>query len=222
MKRVALLAVGSFNPPTIAHLRMLEVARSYLEGINTQIVEGIMSPVADAYNNKATLIRASHRIEMVRASTKSSDWIRADDWECSRSTWSRTLDVLVHHKEQVQKKFGSDVGLMLVVGGDVVDSFPRVLPDGSNLWNVRDILRIITEFGLIVLKRDGSRPLDTVRSIDALAEHANRIIFVQDDVCPSGVSSTRLRAAIAANRSIKYATPDDVITYIKENQLYKS
>uniref|UniRef100_A0A8R1DTZ4 CTP_transf_like domain-containing protein n=2 Tax=Caenorhabditis japonica TaxID=281687 RepID=A0A8R1DTZ4_CAEJA len=181
-----------------------------------------MSPVADSYNNKKTLIKATHRFQMLCAATKSSEWIRADNWECTRSTWTRTLQVLAHHKEQVQQKFGSDVNLILVVGGDVVDSFPRILPDGSNLWNASDILKIITEFGLIVLAREGSKPLDTIRSMSVLAEHADKIHVLQDEVCPSSVSSTRLRAALAANQSIKYSTPDDVVTYIKENSLYRS
>ncbi|PIC53245.1 hypothetical protein B9Z55_000303 [Caenorhabditis nigoni] len=224
MKRVALLAVGSFNPPTIAHLRMLEVARCHLESKDTQVVEGIMSPVADSYNNKSTLIKASHRLEMVRAATKSSEWIRADGWECTRATWTRTLDVLAHHREQVQAKFGSDVGLMLVVGGDVVDSFTRILPDGSNLWKSADIIKIITEFGLLVLSRDQSHPMATIQEMTEIPKNlAEKIEMIVDDVCPvSAVSSTRLRAAISAKKSIKYATPDEVIDYIRINDLYRS
>uniref|UniRef100_A0A1I7U607 Nicotinamide-nucleotide adenylyltransferase n=1 Tax=Caenorhabditis tropicalis TaxID=1561998 RepID=A0A1I7U607_9PELO len=221
MKRVALLAVGSFNPPTIAHLRMLEVARTHLQTINTQVLEGIMSPVADSYNSKPSLIKAFHRIQLVREATKTSDWIRADDWECSRSTWTRTIDVLTHHKQQVTEKFGSDVGLMLVVGGDLIDSFTRILPDGSNLWNPADIIRIITEFGLIVLPREGSKPLETLEKMNSLAQYSDVVTIVEDEVCPTAVSSTRLRAAVSAGKSIKYSTTDDVIQYINDNNLYK-
>ena len=39
---------------------------------------------------------------MVRAATKTSDWIRADDWECTRPTWTRTIDVLKYHRERIQ------------------------------------------------------------------------------------------------------------------------
>lgn len=227
MKRVALLAVGSFNPPTIAHLRMLEVARSHLEAENVQVLEGIMSPVADSYNNKSTLIKASHRLEMVRAALKTSDWIRADDWECTRATWTRTIDVLTHHRDRVQQQFGSDVGLMLVVGGDVVDSFSRILPDGSSLWKPSDILKIITEFGLLVLSRPGAHPKQTLSEMTEISSEISsaaekKIVMIQDEVCPSAVSSTRLRAAISARKSIKYATPDAVIEYIRIHDLYRS
>ncbi|KAF1769591.1 hypothetical protein GCK72_001408 [Caenorhabditis remanei] len=196
-------------------------ARSHLEAIDTHVVEGIMSPVADSYNNKPTLIKSKYRIEMVRAATKTSDWIRADDWECTRPTWTRTIDVLKYHRERIQKKFGSDVGLMLVAGGDFVDTFPRILPDGSNLWNPSDILKIIVDFGLIVLTRDGSTPLNTLDSMPGFSEISGKIQFISDEVCPSAVSSTRLRAAISAKKSIKYATTDEVIEYIQENSLYQ-
>lgn len=222
MKRVAILAVGSFNPPTIAHLRMLETARSHLESIDTQVVEGIMSPVADSYNKKATLIQASHRVQMVCAATKSSNWIRGDDWEATRATWTRTIDVLAYHKEQVQKKYGADCGLILVVGGDVVDSFPRILADGTSLWKSTDILKIIQEFGLIVLTRPGSKPHETISSMPEISEFSEKIQYIQDEVCPSDVSSTRLRAAISAKKSIKYSTPDEVIDYIMDNRLYQN
>lgn len=111
--------------------------------------------------------------------------------------------------------------MMLVVGGDVVDSFTRILPDGSNLWNSSDIRTIITEFGLIVLSREGSNPLNTIQSMPAISEFCDRIIQVKDEVCPSGVSSTRLRAAIMNKKSIKYSTPDEVINFIRENNLYQ-
>lgn len=221
MERVAILAVGSFNPPTIAHLRMLEAARTHLEDRNTKVIEGIMSPVADSYNSKPSLIKANHRFRMVQAATKSSDWIRADDWECTRTTWSRTIDVLTHHRNEVQTKYGSDVRLMLVVGGDLIDSFPRILPNGSKLWNSSDIIKIITDFGLLVLPREGSNPIETVEKMDELSEFSSQISLISDEVCPTSVSSTRLRTAIKNGKSIKYGTVDEVIQYIQDHNLYK-
>ena len=48
--KVVLLACGSFNPPTILHLRMFEAARDFLRfGFGCEVVEGIISPVADQF-----------------------------------------------------------------------------------------------------------------------------------------------------------------------------
>lgn len=59
--RVALLACGCYNPPTIMHLRMFESARDFLEvRYGCEVVEGILSPVAD-YFGKPDLLSATHR-----------------------------------------------------------------------------------------------------------------------------------------------------------------
>jgi len=47
--KVLLLACGSFNPPTLMHLRMFEVAKDTLRRLGTQVVGGVISPVHDGY-----------------------------------------------------------------------------------------------------------------------------------------------------------------------------
>lgn len=50
--KVVLLACGSFNPPTILHLRMFEAARDFLRlKFGCDVIEGIISPVADQVRN---------------------------------------------------------------------------------------------------------------------------------------------------------------------------
>ena len=44
------------------------------------VVGGVISPTHDSYQ-KASLIPASHRLEMARRATLCSDWIRVSDWE---------------------------------------------------------------------------------------------------------------------------------------------
>lgn len=64
-KRLALLACGSFNPPTIMHLRMFECARDYMEHTHGyKVVEGIISPVGDSYK-KLDLVPAKHRLSLI-------------------------------------------------------------------------------------------------------------------------------------------------------------
>ncbi|PAV61013.1 hypothetical protein WR25_04375 [Diploscapter pachys] len=115
----------------------------------------------------------------------------------------------------------SDIRLKLVVGGDVVDSFTRILPNGQHLWAPSDIKSIISEFGLLVITRDCAQPLDTIKQLTHLNGVAEQVIFLSDEVCPCAVSSTRLRTAIKEGRSIRYATPDAVIQYIDKHGLYQ-
>ncbi|WKX89161.1 hypothetical protein Q1695_008649 [Nippostrongylus brasiliensis] len=219
-QRVILLACGSFNPPTLMHMRMMEVARDHLEHhLNCTVLEGLMSPVADSFN-KPHLAAAHHRLAMVEAATAQSKWLRADGWECRQKSWSRTLSVLQHHQREARNQLAPDVRLALVVGGDVVDSFTRILPNGENLWHPNDVRDIITKFGLIVIKREGADPVKTLQSMSNLRDVIDQVIIVVDDVCPCSISSTNIRAAVGAGRSIMFTTPFAVVEYIRKTGLY--
>lgn len=222
-KRIALLACGSFNPPTYMHMRMFERARDYLEKTHgCTVVEGILSPVADT-SGKSDLLSAEHRLKMAELAVKNSNWIRADGWECSQSEWTRTLHVLHHFKEELIAKYGDGpdaVNLMLLCGGDVVESFTRITITGANLWNPYHVEEIVRDFGLIVLTRANTDPLKAIYLIDLLREHQKNIHVIEDETCPNNVSATRLRIALRRRESIRYCTGDEVIDYIEKHGLY--
>jgi nicotinamide mononucleotide adenylyltransferase len=115
--KVLLLACGSFNPPTLLHLRMFEVARDTLRKQGLQVVGGVISPVHDGYGkevrfflhqvkvfllkfSKCTqdLAKGEDRLELLQLSTSDSDWIRVSDWEVNQSEWQCTVKVLQHHQ----------------------------------------------------------------------------------------------------------------------------
>ncbi|CAJ0571247.1 unnamed protein product, partial [Mesorhabditis spiculigera] len=219
--KVVLLGVGSFNPPTIMHLRMFELARNHLEKVfGCTVVEGIISPVADNYAKK-NLASAIHRVEMARLAASTSDWIHADSWESSQKTWTRTLQVLKYHQDVARERHGAATRLMLVSGGDLVDSFPKILENGENLWHPNDISAIINDYGLIIVTRGISNPRETLGNLAFLKDTAERAQIISDEVCPCDVSSTRVRSAIQDGRSIKYAVLDPIIAYIQQHGLYR-
>lgn len=85
---------------------------------------------------------------MSELAVKSSSWIRADPWECSEKQWSRTLVVLKHFKQILDGKYNDkQLRLMLLCGGDVVDSFQRITPSGAPLWEPADVAAIMRDFG---------------------------------------------------------------------------
>uniref|UniRef100_A0A0R3RR24 Nicotinamide-nucleotide adenylyltransferase n=1 Tax=Elaeophora elaphi TaxID=1147741 RepID=A0A0R3RR24_9BILA len=245
--RVALLACGCYNPPTIMHLRMFESARDFLEvRYGCEVVEGILSPVAD-YFGKADLLPATHRqlsminivakkltrffllmpryfrYKMSELAVKSSTWIRADQWECSQQQWTKTLLVLVHFKQVLDRKYNNDtrLRLMLLCGGDVVDSFKRLTTEGDYLWDPEDIGAIIRDFGLVVLSRQNSEPMKTLSQLGYNGQSLANVFVFEDTALPNDISSTRLRAAVRRGESIKYCTVDSVVDYIKKHQLYR-
>lgn len=130
-QRIVLLACGSFNPPTRMHLQMFEMARDYLwKTYQLKVVEGIISPVADTFG-KAELVMAKHRFHMSELASKHYSWIHADPYECCKKEWSKTLDVLEYHQQKLDERFTEPKQkIVMLCGGDLVDSFTRVLPNG--------------------------------------------------------------------------------------------
>ncbi|KAL3998023.1 nicotinate (nicotinamide) nucleotide adenylyltransferase [Acanthocheilonema viteae] len=221
--RVALLACGCYNPPTIMHLRMFESARDFLEvRYGCEVVEGILSPVAD-YFGKPDLLPAIHRYKMSELAVKSSTWIRADQWECTQQQWTKTLLVLLHFKQVLARKYNNDtrLRLMLLCGGDVVDSFKRLTAEGGYLWDPQDVGAIIRDFGLVVMARQNSEPMKTLSQLGYNGQSLANVFVFEDTVLPNDISSTRLRAAIRRGESIKYCTMDSVVDYIRKHQLYR-
>lgn len=217
-KRVVILACGSFNPPTFGHLRMLEDAKTCLETKGYTVLKGILSPVSDGYG-KSTLIGANDRFAMTAAAVMDSDWIRVDGWECSIPEWTTTLNVIRHHQKEISESIGEDVKVLLLVGGDVVETFDKFNSDGSPVWNSQDVDEIVSS-GLLVQPRPGSNPEKTI-GLMYLENALANVHFIENPIAYNAISSTKIRQAITEHRSIKYLTPDSVINYIKKHSLYR-
>ncbi|CAA18360.2 Nicotinamide-nucleotide adenylyltransferase [Caenorhabditis elegans] len=217
-EKVVILAVGSFNPPTNGHLCMMEDAKYSLEKSGKIVLEGIMSPVSDGYAKKS-LISAKHRLAQTEAATYDSDWIHASGWECAQSEWTATVNVLKHHQQDVKNKLGSDVNVLLLFGGDVIESFDKFYADGTPVWDREDVEEIISA-GIVVRSRPGSDPEQTLKKLN-LNENSDKVHFIKNAISSNSISSTSLRAALKEHRSIKYTTPDSVIKYIKDHRLYE-
>ncbi|XP_026273808.1 nicotinamide/nicotinic acid mononucleotide adenylyltransferase 1 isoform X1 [Frankliniella occidentalis] len=107
-KDVLLVACGSFNPPTIMHLRMFEIARDHLERLGqSKVIGGVMSPVHDAYE-KQDLVSSGHRCSMLRLALADHDWVRLSEWECKQSGWTRTRQVLQYHQNQLNSTLNAN------------------------------------------------------------------------------------------------------------------
>lgn len=91
------------------------------------------------------------------------------------------------------------------------------------MWAPSDVQEIIRDFGIVVLNRAGGKSLDTLKSMTSLQpDTLANVAVLEDDAFPNELSSTRLRRAIRAGRSIRYCSPDGVVDYIIENALYSS
>ncbi|CAF3440159.1 unnamed protein product [Rotaria sp. Silwood1] len=221
IKRLVFLLTGSFNPVTIAHLRMLELARDYYHLQSIQVLEGIISPVSDSYG-KAGLAKVEHRIEMLQAAIRNDHWLRIDTWEAKQTSWTRTRLVLDHHYEDIKKRYGENTELRLLSGADVARSMLN-----PNIWIPKDIDEIMTNYGLACITRlsapesgqGGATVSDVTEGMpDLWKQH---IDIIQDWVV-NDISATNIRKRLEKGLSVKYIVPDATIEIIRKYGLYNS
>ncbi|KAG5898789.1 hypothetical protein JTB14_010999 [Gonioctena quinquepunctata] len=237
--KVILLACGSFNPPTNMHLRMFEIARDHLHRLGNHIVVGgIISPVHDAYGKKE-LESSTHRLAMIGAALQNHDWVKLSEWECKQESWSRTQEVLQHHQnylnallnrnhycsnninddedwipENIRNGTNDPVKVKLLCGADLLESFGT-----PGLWLDEDISDIVGHYGLMVITRSKSNPLEFIYNSDVLTKYMANIIIVTEWI-RNDVSSTKIRRALRRSESVRYLLPNRVINYIYKYNLY--
>jgi nicotinate (nicotinamide) nucleotide adenylyltransferase len=217
MTPAVLVACGSYSPPTVLHTRIFETARDFfLESkdlLKVDVIGGFISPVHAAYGKKG-LAPMPARIEMVKRSLQSSDWVNCDEWETKQNEWTRTrLSLDRMHIEVNKGNSGKEVKVMLLCGADILDSM--VTP---GVWMESDLHTLLSR-GIVCIKRSGSDPEKLINSNDLLYKYRNNIHLIREWV-ENNVSSTSVRRAVKRGMSIKYFVADGVLDYIKENKLY--
>eukprot|EP00892_Ulva_mutabilis_P005264 jgi/Ulvmu1/3109/UM015_0149.1 len=219
-KPCVLIACGSFNPPTLMHLRMFEAARDQLRQEGYDVQGGYLSPVHDEYG-KSGLLPCKTRLQLVRAAVESSDWLMVDDWEANQAQYSRTLPVLksvqtrLCHALQLSVEDDMAPRVMLLCGEDLLQSFCR-----AGVWKENDIPAIFNEHGVVCVARPNSGGTPLVLNEDGpLRKYRHKFVLVED-VVDSSLSSTAVRKAAKEGRSVRYLVPDPVADIIETEGLY--
>jgi len=227
---VAIIAPGSFSPPTLLHLRMFEEARDALErspGHSFAVIGGYMSPVHDAYG-KASLAPAHHRLSMAEAAVSDSDWIMVDGWECScQNKWTPTVEVISRFAAELRKvaiSIGSkspevaQVRTVMLCGSDVLESFNATKTTGERIWSDEEIEVILGQHGAVCVGRTEKDLKAYARESPILVRHSHNLVLATPRAI-SGISSSVVRQHLAANESIRYLVHDKVRKYIFDHKL---
>eukprot|EP01046_Picozoa_sp_COSAG06_P022934 COSAG06_NODE_1801_length_8362_cov_6.524991_2_plen_237_part_00 len=221
---VLLVACGSFSPPTLMHLRMMEVARDCLmreHGVAT--VRGVLSPVGASYHLKDDLASVADRLAMCELACASSSWLSIDGWEASQPDYVRTgavLDELARRLRGAphQRPAGaaSDAQVRLVCGADLLESMAT-----PGVWTDESLARTF-HHGLVVFG-GGRGDIDSLAASPTLKQYheAGKIALARDWL-ETTLSSTAVRDNIADGRSIKYLVTDEVAGYIEAVGLYRA
>lgn len=184
---------------------------------NFKVIGGILSPVSNGYG-KPSLISPKHRLAMCKLASEAHPFITVEPWETLKSDWTPTLDVLKHFDEEIRKEI-PNVKIFLLCGSDLIGGF-----HDPKIWDPVKLKELIETFGLVIIERKDTLKLKAIEQEifeSDLLFSLRRNIFVIPQMVSNEISSSKLRLLIKRGQSIKYLTSDEVVEYIRDNNLYR-
>lgn len=144
--------------------------------------------------DRSDLSPADVRLAMVRAAVEGLDGVEASDLEIRRGGPTYTVDTL-----DAIRSAEPDAELFLILGADAAA--------GLDTWH--DPHRLDDLCRIVVVDRPG-----------AIAAPPPGFRCERVEVPLLDVSSSELRARVAAGRSVRFLTPDAVVSLIRDERLY--
>lgn len=186
------LFFGSFNPIHTGHLIIASYMAHYTDLDEVWLVVSPHNPL----KRKDTLINMYDRLEMVNLALEPAENIRSSTVEFSLPQPSYTVDTLTHLKEKYP-----DNAFVLIMGSDNLASI--------NKWKNHEIL--LRDYRIYVYPRPGF----------AADEWKNHPAVTLTDTPLMEFSSTFIRKAVKAGKSVRYFVPDCVLQFIASKGLYQ-
>ena len=178
---------GSFNPPTVAHRRLLCAA---MDGVGAD--RGIFVPSNDAYVTKkmaktdypSEVLSERTRSAMLNALCAGDERLSVDEGEYRfSSTSGNSLDTM----KRIQAQY-PDASLSFLFGGDKLKVFAK--------W--KTFREFCENYMIIVFKREDFDPKDEIEHTKALREFRDSFVILPSPGGIDGISSTAVRDAIRA------------------------
>jgi nicotinate-nucleotide adenylyltransferase len=183
---------GTFDPPHLGHLVAAQDA-----AVALALDRLIFVPAADPPHKRGEQVSAaSVRSEMLQATIAGNPQFEISTCELDRAGPSYTVDTLRKLGEQYPK-----ATLQLLVGVDQVRDFAS--------WREPD--EIVKLAAVVMLSRDG------VDQIGAKGDFVRQTV----PVTRVDISSTLIRARVAAGVPIRYLVSDEVVKIIEREGLYR-
>ncbi len=185
---------GSFNPPHVGHLIVLESVRDQLP-----LDKILLIPSATPPNKRdGSLAPAACRLEMTRLAVEGIPGYEVSDLEIRRGGISYTVDTIMS-----LSSLYPGASLSLIIG---VDNFLDFLT-----WKSPD--EILARVDLVVMNRPGFSTGDAKNVVLRKARVVN--------VPQIGISGTDIRRRVKLGRSIRFLVPAAVEQYILRKGLYR-
>lgn len=201
MEERKILAIfgGSFNPPLNSHFLLAEQIYNEIENIE----KVIFLPVSSKYE-KNDLLSNEHRYNMLKSVIDKNEHFELSDIELKQPRQLNTIETL----KLLQKEYPNNI-LYFVIGTDN-------LKELSN-WAFPE--ELVTKFKLLVLERGDDNFEKIIKKDEFLTKHQNSFISLKENI-RTNLSSSFVRQKLKEGKSVKYLIPEEVLQYIKDNNLY--
>ena len=193
---------GTFDPVHLGHLLAAQEAHERL-GLSRVI---LMVANIRPHKDRVVATRAADRLAMLRLAAAGDERFEVSDLEIRRGGQSYTIDTVAALRAEM------DDEIVLLVGSDSVPELPA--------WHrIGELVEVCT---LVVLARPGFAAAGLAPLCAALSgEQIERIAANVLSIPLMEISSTEVRARLAAGRPIRYLVPRAVEDYIAEHRLYR-
>jgi nicotinate-nucleotide adenylyltransferase len=191
---------GTFNPPHVAHLVCAREALDQL-GLDRVVLVPVAAPPHKPLPDDPG---PEVRLELCRRAAAGDERLEVSDIEVRRGGPSYTVATL----EEIHARRPEDE-LTFIAGGDMAASLPE--------W--RDPERVLELARFAVAEREGAEREEIERRTAGLGGRERIVLF---DMPRLDVSSSEVRARVAAGLPIDELVPPPVAAYIDERGLYRT
>jgi nicotinate-nucleotide adenylyltransferase len=198
--RIGILG-GTFDPPHLGHLWLATLAAD-AAGLDCVL---FMPAAQPPHKRGERLSRATDRLVMTRLAIEGDHSFELCPIEMERPGVSYTIDSV----EELQSVYGDAVELRLIMAADSLAAI--------DTWREPD--RLLERIRWIVGPRPGSTAPDRASLEARFGTAAERIELLEGPALD--LSSTEIRARVAAGRPIRYLVPRGVEELIVERGLYR-
>ena len=179
-KKIVVLG-GSFNPPTIAHFKLLQAA---VDAIDAD--KGLFLPAPESYvyrklarqRHKSETLPDSVRIDLLEAMSADDPRIEVEDYEMHRPRPGFTYESL----EYIQEK-NPDATIYFIIGSDKLRIIPR--------WHRVD--EFVERFRILTAARRDDDVEELIGENEFLSAHRDAFVFFETPEEIGDVSSTKVR-----------------------------
>lgn len=195
---------GTFDPIHVGHLAVAEEARESLR------LDRILFVVAGRppHKDPAEVSAVEDRLAMVSLAIAGNAAFELSRLEIDRQGPSYSADT-VAGLEGLERAAGRKPDLTLILSAETFADLPT--------WHEPE--RLLALARVAVVPREGYPAPDPGWIARTFSGQEDRVDFLEGPRL--GLSSTALRARVAAGRSIRYLVPDAVAGYIAEHGLYR-